>query len=66
MTWLAWRQLRSQALTAYAAVVAAAIVLDITGKRIVELNKPAGAIFDRLTDSDRTMFWAGMILVAVM
>jgi len=66
MTWLAWRQLRFQALAAYVAVVAAAVVLAVTGKRIVALAEPAGAIFDRLTASDRTLFWSGLIVMAVL
>ncbi len=67
MIWLTWRQMRLQAATAVVAVVAVAVVLALTGPRLVEL---AGAgvdgVFDRLNGTDIALFWAGVVVIAVV
>lgn len=67
MIWLTWRQLRAQAATVVLAVTAMAVVLALTGPRPVELAR-AGAdeVFDRLTSTDVTLFWAGLVVVAAV
>jgi hypothetical protein len=65
--WLTWRQFRVQAATAAAAVTALAVVLAVTGPRLAELAKlGVGQVFDRLTPTDVTLFWAGLAVVAVV
>ena len=67
MIWLTWRQLRVQAATVLVAVAAVAVVLALTGPRLAELAK-AGVdnVFDKLTSTDVSLFWAGLIVVAVV
>ena len=67
MIWLTWRQLRVQAVTVVVAVVAMAIVLAVTGPRLAKLAT-AGVddVFDKLTSADINLFWAGLIVVAVV
>ncbi|MDQ1584795.1 MAG: hypothetical protein QOH80_160, partial [Actinomycetota bacterium] len=65
MIWLTWRQLRIQAVAVYALVAAAAVTLAITGPRLVRLAGADGKIFDRLTQSDRNLFFAGIMVMAV-
>jgi hypothetical protein len=66
MIWLTWRQFRLQAATAAGAVAAVAIVLALTGHRLVELSTTAGInVFDQLTRSDRWLYFAGVLLLAV-
>jgi ABC-2 family transporter len=65
MIWLTWRQFRLQAASAAGAVVAIAIVLAITGPRLVDLSTTAGVnLFDQLTQSDRWLYNAGVVLMA--
>jgi hypothetical protein len=65
--WLTWRQFRVQAATAVAAVTALAVVLAVTGPRLAELAKlGVGEVFDRLTPTDVTLFWAGLAVVALV
>jgi len=65
--WLSWRQFRLNAMTALVAVAAVAVVLAITGPRLADLAAAGAAqVFDRLTPADITLFWAGLILVAVV
>ena len=66
MTWLAWRQIRLQALAAYAALVAAAVVLAVTGPRLVDLAALGGSLYDRLSSNERTLYWAGLIVMALL
>jgi ABC-type transport system involved in multi-copper enzyme maturation permease subunit len=65
--WLTWRQLRVQAATVVVAVAAMAVVLAVTGPRLAELAT-AGVddVFDKLTGTDISLFWAGLIVVAVV
>ena len=67
MIWLTWRQLRVQAMTVVLAVAAMAVVLAVTGPRLAELAT-AGVddVFDKLTSTDVSLFWAGLIAVAVV
>ena len=65
MTWLAWRQFRVQAVTVLAGVTALAIVLAVTGPRLARLARDNADVFDLLTRTDRNLFWAGVLLVAV-
>jgi len=65
MIWLTWRQFRVQAAAVYAAVAAVAVLLAITGPRLVDLAKLDGSIFDQLTSTDKNLFQAATILVAV-
>lgn len=62
MIWLSWRQLRIQAAAAAVGVVAAAIVLAVTGPRLADLT---GDIFDQLTQADRFLYFAGIVVLAV-
>ena len=65
MIWLSWRQFRLQAVTAVAAVAAVVVVLALTGPRLADLAAAGAAqVFDRLTPTDITLFWAGVIVVA--
>jgi hypothetical protein len=65
MIWLTWRQFRVQAAAVYTAVAAVAVLLAITGPRLVDLAKLDGSIFDRLTATDQNLFFAGVIVLAV-
>ena len=67
MIWLTWRQLRLQAAIVAAAVAAVAVVLAVTGPRLAELAR-AGLddVFDKLTSTDVSLFWAGLIAVAAV
>ncbi|TPG14930.1 ABC transporter permease subunit [Pedococcus bigeumensis] len=64
MTWLTWRQFRTQAATLYLAVAAVAVVVLVTGPRLHDLAKSGANLFDNLTKSDQALFFAGVILVA--
>jgi hypothetical protein len=64
--WLTWRQLRVQAAAVVVAVTAMAVVLAVTGPRLVELAKVgADDVYDKLTSTDINLFWADLIVVAV-
>jgi ABC-type transport system involved in multi-copper enzyme maturation permease subunit len=66
MIWLTWRQFRTQAATVYAAVAAIAVVLAITGPRLLELSRAyPNAVFDQLTRTDRNLYGAGLVVMAV-
>jgi hypothetical protein len=65
MIWLTWRQFRIQATTVYAAVAAAAIVLALTGPRLLHLQRAGVNVFDQLTRTDRGLFNAGLVVMAV-
>jgi ABC-2 family transporter protein len=65
MIWLTWRQFRTQAVVVYAAVTAAAVVLAITGPRLLDLARIDANIYDHLTVTDRNLFFAGIVVMAV-
>ncbi len=62
MTWLTWRQFRSQATTLYAAVAVCVLVAVITGSR---LPRTAANVFDLLTPGDRRFYFTGLIVMAL-
>jgi hypothetical protein len=66
MIWLTWRQLRIQAVAVYAAVAAALVLLAVTGPRLVRLARLDGSLFDRLTPGDRNLFYAGIVVLAIV
>jgi ABC-type transport system involved in multi-copper enzyme maturation permease subunit len=63
--WLSWRQLRAQAAAASAAVLAVAVVAALTGPRLADLARTSVSVFDRLTATDTTLFYAGIVLMAL-
>ncbi|HEX6756016.1 MAG TPA: hypothetical protein VF109_08725 [Mycobacteriales bacterium] len=66
MTWLTWRQFRTQAAAVYAAVVAFVIVLAITGPRLLELSRAyPDTLFDHLTAADQRLFNAGLVALVL-
>ncbi|MCW2707374.1 MAG: putative transrane transport protein [Frankiales bacterium] len=65
MTWLTWRQLRAQATAVYAAVLALAVVLAVTGPRLTRLGQGQVSLFDQLTRSDRNLYYAGIVVLAL-
>lgn len=65
MIWLTMRQLRTQAAAVYAAVAAAAVVLALTGGRLLDLARINKNIFDQLTRVDRDLYYAGIVVLAV-
>lgn len=62
MTWLTWRQFRSQATTLYAAVAACVLVALVTGSR---LPRTGANVFDLLTPGDRRLYFTGLIVMAL-
>lgn len=65
MTWLIWRQFRAQAAAGYAAVAAAVVALALTGPGLAHLARSHGNVFDRLTSADRTLYYAGIVVMAL-
>ncbi len=65
MIWLTWRQFRTQAAAVFGLVAAAAVVLAVTGPRLFDLARIDANIYDRLTRTDRDLFFAGIMLLAV-
>jgi len=65
MIWLTWRQFRAQAATVYAAVAVFAVVLAITGPRLLDLDRAGANVFDQLTRIDRNLYYAGLVVMAV-
>ena len=66
MTWLIWRQIRTQFLAVYALVAAAAVVLALTGPRLARLTPVDGSIFAQLTELDRFIYYSGIVVIAVV
>jgi ABC-2 family transporter protein len=66
MIWLTWRQFRMQAAVVYAAVTAAAVILAITGPRLVDLARIDADVYDRLTRTDRNLFFTGIVVMAIV
>jgi ABC-type transport system involved in multi-copper enzyme maturation permease subunit len=64
MTWLTWRQFRTQAAALYVAVATIAVVVLVTGPRLHDLAKSGANLFDSLTRTDQALFFAGIIVVA--
>ena len=62
MTWLTWRQLRTQAAAGWAAVAAVALTLALTYGRLPDAGP---SLYDKLTSADRNLYIAGIVLVAV-
>ena len=65
MIWLSWRPLRAQAAAAAAAVLAVAVVAALTGPRLADLARTSASVFDRLTGTDTTLFFGGVVLMAL-
>ena len=65
MIWLTWRQTRFQMGVALAAACAVAAVTALTGPRLADLAHSSANLFDQLTGTDRTLFFAGIALVAL-
>jgi hypothetical protein len=63
--WLSWRQLRAQVAVATAAVIALAVVAALTGPRLADLARTSRSVFDRLTPTDTTLFYGGVVLMAL-
>ncbi len=65
MIWLTWRQFRTQAAVVCTAVAAIAVVLAITGPRLLDRARMGGSIFDHLTRMDRNLYFAEIVVVAL-
>jgi hypothetical protein len=65
MIWLTWRQFRMQAAVVWAAVAAVAIVLAITGPRLLDRTRLGGSVFDHLTRMDRNLYVAEIVVMAL-
>jgi hypothetical protein len=66
MTWLSWRQLRAQAAALYLAAAVVAVYAALTRPRLRNLATAGGSVFDRMTRSDSRLFYAGVIVMAVV
>ncbi len=65
MTWLTWRQLRVSAAAASAAVLAAALVLAVTGPHVADKAKLGGSLLDNLSRLERDLFYGGVVVLAL-
>jgi hypothetical protein len=65
MIWLTWRQFRVQAAAVAAVAVAFAAVLAATGPRLADLAAAYADVFDHITRTDRNLFYAGIVVLAV-
>jgi hypothetical protein len=65
MTWLTWRQLRVSAAALYGAVLAAAVVLAVTGPQVADKAGLGGSLFDNLDRLERDLFYGGVIVLAL-
>jgi ABC-type transport system involved in multi-copper enzyme maturation permease subunit len=65
MIWFTWRQLRVQALAVWAAVAAIVVTAAVTGGRLADLAHANASVFDHLTRTDRSLYFAGIVVVAV-
>jgi ABC-2 family transporter protein len=63
--WLSWRQFRLSAATAALALVAAAALLGATGPGLMDRVRGSSTVYDLLTPGDRTLFYAGVLALAV-
>ena len=64
MSWLTWRQFRTQAAALYLVVAALAVVVLVTGPRLHDLATSGANLFDNLTRTDQALFYAGIIVIA--
>jgi len=65
MIWLTWRQLRTQFVVVLGLVVAACVVLAVTGPDLARLASRDVNVYDLLTSNDRLLFNGGLALLAV-
>jgi hypothetical protein len=63
MIWLTWRHLRTQTGLLYGGVLAASVVLAITGPRLARLH--GSAVLDQLTPGDHRLFYSGIVVLAL-
>ncbi|HVR80462.1 MAG TPA: ABC transporter permease subunit [Acidimicrobiia bacterium] len=66
MTWLTWRQLRLQALTLGLLAAAIVVVAAVTGPNLADAVTGNSSPYDQLTSTDRTLFTAGIVVLAVL
>ncbi len=66
MIWVTWRQLRARALVVGFAVLGIAAVAIVNGRHVAALAPVNGSRYDALQSIDRTLFWAGIVLVAAL
>ncbi|KUN74050.1 transporter [Streptomyces canus] len=63
MIWLTWRQFRTQAAVAFAAVAAFAAALAVTGPQLADLYRTAGSsLVDQVSSSDQSVYYAGLLI----
>ena len=66
MIWLSWRLTRLQVAVAVAAAGAIALVSAVTGPPLADLARRSTTVFDRLTGTDRALFFAGIAVLAAV
>jgi hypothetical protein len=66
MTWLTWRQLRVSAATVFAGVLAAAVVLAVTGPRVADKARLTGSLLDNMNRLERDLFYGGVVVLALV
>jgi hypothetical protein len=69
MTWLAWRQLRIQAVVVYGALAVLAVVLGVTGAQLADLSDTSGStLLERLASGGAkgTMYFIGSAAVLTL
>src|SRR4051812_12747913 len=69
MIWLTWRQFRASALILLSCVVAALVVLAVTGPQLADLSRSTGQGFLDMLGADRlksTIFYASTAVVYVL
>jgi hypothetical protein len=69
VTWLAWRQLRTQAVVVYGALAVLAAVLVVTGAQLADLSDTSGStLLERLASggSEGTVYFLGSAAVLVL
>jgi ABC-type transport system involved in multi-copper enzyme maturation permease subunit len=66
MIWLTWRQLRMQALAAVLLTAAVIVVAALTGPNLADAVTGNSSSYDLLTSTDRTLFSAGIVVLAVL
>jgi hypothetical protein len=66
MTWLTWRQFRTQAITVYAGIILLALALNATSRLVYSSNAdPATALGD-VTNAQAVVYFVGSGLVALL